>query len=310
MRKLENLRAFFENDGVDPDDDPVVPLERKVSATGPEVPPTPSRLPHLEALVPPLSRVGERELPLDLHSDPIPASELVRKPSPTGAAPATAAKAGVRFGVSIIAGPSRGQRYRLPTTGAVVGRTRGAILFPDDLHVSGLHASLIVRDGVLHVRDEGSTSGVFIAIGAPEPLPERGYFSAGNRLFRYAGVLVAPPGFASGRVLSFGAQLTPGQPTYAIEEIMLGGRTGRSILGSGPALTIGQTRCDFSFPAEPSLAPKHCEVVPQKSGALLKDTSSGLGTFLRLLPGVERPLGSGDRLRIGQQILQVAFLTA
>jgi hypothetical protein len=36
--------------------------------------------------------------------------------------------------------------------------------------------------------------------------------------------------------------------------------------------------------------------------------SGGLGTFVRLASGVERPLRPGDRVRLGQHVLQVENL--
>ncbi len=65
-------------------------------------------------------------------------------PSPGTARPAPAAS---RFGLTVVAGTTRGQRYKLPVTGCVVGRNRGAILLPDDTFVSALHATFLVKDG-------------------------------------------------------------------------------------------------------------------------------------------------------------------
>jgi len=52
------------------------------------------------------------------------------------------------------------------------------------------------------------------------------------------------------------------------------------------------------------LAARHCEISPAPQGAVLRDLSGGLGTFVRLT-AQERPLKQGDRVRIGQQTLTV-----
>jgi pSer/pThr/pTyr-binding forkhead associated (FHA) protein len=77
------------------------------------------------------------------------------------------------------------------------------------------------------------------------------------------------------------------------------------VITGGPLLTIGQQQCDLSYPGDETLAPRHCEISPNGPGATLRDVSGGLGTFVRLPPGIERPLSAGDRVRIGQQVIQV-----
>jgi len=98
-----------------------------------------------------------------------------------------------------------------------------------------------------------------------------------------------------------------GQVHYAVEEVLLGDRGGRCLLSPGPVLTVGQGRCDFSYPNDEGLAPRHCEISPLPDGAMIRDLSGGLGTYVRV--SGERPIKTGDRLRIGQQTLQVEALS-
>ncbi|MCY1014447.1 FHA domain-containing protein [Pyxidicoccus sp. MSG2] len=242
---------------------------------------------------------------------PVPDSAMPLKPgaapAATPGAPRPAPPAASRFGLAVIAGSTRGQRYKLPVTGCVVGRQRGAILFSDDAYVSPLHATFLVKDGALFVRDESSASGVFVAVAGTEALAPRTLFSAGQRLFRYTGRLepVAP---VAGRPHVYGAPVPLGQAVYGVEEVLVGGRAGRAVVTAAPLLTIGQANCDLSFPGDEGLAGRHCELSPTPTGALLRDLSGGLGTYVRLAAGVERPLRPGDRVRLGQHVLQVENL--
>ncbi|MCP3143298.1 FHA domain-containing protein [Pyxidicoccus xibeiensis] len=245
---------------------------------------------------------------------PVPDSAMPGRPGAPGApGPAAAATArpappaASRFGLAVIAGSTRGQRYKLPVTGCVVGRQRGAILFPDDAFVSPLHATFLVKDGALFVRDESSASGVFVTVAGTEALAPRTLFSAGQRLFRFTGRLELP-GPAAGRPAVYGAPVPLGQAVYGVEEVLLGGRAGRAVVTAAPLLTIGQANCDLSFPGDEGLAGRHCELSPTPTGALLRDLSGGLGTYVRLASGVERPLRPGDRVRLGQHVLQVETL--
>jgi pSer/pThr/pTyr-binding forkhead associated (FHA) protein len=215
-------------------------------------------------------------------------------------APVKAAAAPSKFALVVISGSSTGQRFRLSVQGCQVGRSRGAMLFPDDPFISPLHAAFSIREGRLHVRDEGSASGVLVTVHQ-ELLPPGTLFAAGNHLFRYAGSLEPVPP-VSGRPVVYGAPLP--QALYLVEEVLVGGRAGRAVVTHGPLLTIGQSLCDLSFPNEEGMASRHCELTPTPAGATLRDLSGGLGTYVHLAGG-ERALNPGDRVRIGDQILQV-----
>jgi pSer/pThr/pTyr-binding forkhead associated (FHA) protein len=221
--------------------------------------------------------------------------------APRAAAPS--APVASRFILGLVSGTGRGQRFRLMANGCTVGRTRGAILFPDDVHVSAHHAAFRIKDGQLTVKDESSASGVFATIRAPEVLPPGGSFVIGQRLLRYQGLLTldAP---VPGKPRTYGVPLPPQGVPWALEELLVGGRPGRAVATFQPLLTLGLAGCDVNFPGEPGLAPRHCELTASSKGGLLRDLSAGLGTFVRL-GAQERVLQAGDRVRIGDQVLLV-----
>jgi pSer/pThr/pTyr-binding forkhead associated (FHA) protein len=223
----------------------------------------------------------------------------------SAAAPATAAT-GPRYGLTVLAGPARGQRFKLAASGAQIGRSRGAILFPEDPFVSALHASLAVRDGKLFIRDEASTSGIYVSINGQETVPAGATFCAGLRLFRYVGPVEPVAPTKSTEVQTYGAPLPNGAEHYVIEEVLLGDRPSRALMTPGPTITIGQSGCDLTFSSDEGLAKRHCEVAPMPNGAMVRDLSGGLGTYVRCQG--ERAIRPGDRLRIGQQTLQVEEL--
>lgn len=237
---------------------------------------------------------------------PAPPVAAPAAPAP-GQAAARPAPAASRFGLTVVAGSTRGQRYKLPVTGCVVGRSRGAILLQDDAFVSALHATFLVKEGALFVRDENSASGVFVTIPGTEAIAPRTLFSAGARLFRFSGRIEIPIA-QQGQPVVYGAPVPLGQAIYAVEEILVGGRAGRVVVAATALLTIGQAHCDFSFPQDDGLAGRHCELSPTATGAMLRDLSGGLGTYVRIPPGTERPLRSGDRVRIGNHVFQVETL--
>jgi pSer/pThr/pTyr-binding forkhead associated (FHA) protein len=222
-------------------------------------------------------------------------------PSPRPAAPS--APVASRFILGLVSGPARGQRFRLMANGCTVGRSRGAILFPDDVHVSAHHAAFRIKEGQLTVKDEASVSGVFASIRAPEVLRPGGMFVIGQRLLRFQGLLSIPP-LEAGKPRAYGVPLPPQGVLWALEELLAGGRPGRAVATAQPLLTLGLAGCDVNFPGEPGLAPRHCELTASARGGLLRDLSAGLGTFVRIGPE-ERVLQAGDRVRIGEQVLLV-----
>jgi pSer/pThr/pTyr-binding forkhead associated (FHA) protein len=226
----------------------------------------------------------------------------VNKP-PVSSGSALQQAPGPKFGLTVQAGPARGQRFRLGATGAQIGRNKGVILFPDDPFVSPLHATLTVREGKIFVRDENSTSGVYASVSGTETVANGSLFATGLRLFRFVGPIEPAAPWNRADVLVYGAPLANSQVHYLIEEVMLGDRPGRGLITPGPVFTIGQGKCDFSYPSDEGLAPRHCEIAPMPTGAMIRDLSGGLGTFVRL--NGERALKVGERIRIGQQTLQV-----
>jgi pSer/pThr/pTyr-binding forkhead associated (FHA) protein len=273
-------------------------------------PPSGSRPALAEARAP---RPPPQPAPAERPAPPVPeapAPKVAPAAAPAApAAPGTArpAPAASRFGLSVVAGTTRGQRYKLPVTGCVVGRSRGAILLAEDAFVSALHATFLVKEGALFVRDESSASGVYVTIPGTEAIQPRTLFSAGARLFRFSGRIEIPVS-QPGQPVIYGAPVPLGQAIYAVEEIMVGGRAGRAVVSAAALLTIGQAHCDLSFPQDEGMASRHCELSPTATGAMLRDLSGGLGTYVRLAPGVERPLRPGDRVRIGQHVFQVELL--
>jgi pSer/pThr/pTyr-binding forkhead associated (FHA) protein len=253
-----------------------------------------------------------RMTPVPTPGGPVssPSGSMRAPPRPTfqssSSQPAAGASTGPKLGLTVLAGPARGQRFKLASSGAQIGRSRGVILFPDDPFTSPLHATLAVRDGKLSIRDEGTPSGVYVSIGGTETLAPGTAFCTGARLFRFGGAVEPQPAWNRSDVLVYGAPLPNGQTHYAIEEVLLGDRPGRCKLTPGPVFTIGQGHCDFSYPNDEGMAQRHCELAPLPVGALLRDLSGGLGTYVRITG--ERPLKVGDRVRIGQQTLQVEQL--
>jgi hypothetical protein len=200
-----------------------------------------------------------------------------------------------------------GAVFRLDAEVTEVGRSRGAISFPDDPTLAAHQASFVFRDGSLHVRDEGAPGGIHLRLrGLSTPLRPGDHLVAGDHLLRYAGPLApaAPPPPDGTRRL--GAP-RPGGAALVLEEVLEGGVTGRVFVRSGPSVTIGRAGCAVNLGDDPYLSQAHAELVVDGAGGVrLRDLGSSNGTFVRLPERTERELRDADVVRMGREVLRVA----
>jgi len=206
---------------------------------------------------------------------------------------------------------AEGTVYRLEAESTEVGRSRGALLFPDDTTLAAHHATFLFRGGSLHVRDEGAPGGVFLRLrGLSIPLRPGDQLVVGDRLLRFAGPLppaAAPPPDGTRRL---GAPRPPG-PAVVLEEVLEGGVVGRVFVRAGPTVNIGRAGCAVNLGDDPYLSQAHAElVVDADGGARLKDLGSSNGTFVRIPSRTERELRDADVVRMGREVLRVAVVEA
>lgn len=199
-----------------------------------------------------------------------------------------------------------GAVYKLDAASMAVGRSKGAILFPDDATLAPHHATFLFRDGSLHVKDEGAPGGVHLRLrGLSIPLRPGDHLIAGDRLLRFAGPLAPAAPAAPDGTRRLGAPRPTGA-AVVLEELLEGGVTGRVFVRSGPAITIGRAGCSVNLGDDPYLSQAHAEILVDPSGqARLRDLGSSNGTFARIPPRGERELRDADVVRMGREVLRV-----
>jgi pSer/pThr/pTyr-binding forkhead associated (FHA) protein len=200
-----------------------------------------------------------------------------------------------------------GATFRLNADRVEAGRTKGAILFPDDPCLAPHHATFFYRGGTLHVRDEGAPGGVSLRLrGLSIPLRAGDHFAVGERLLRFAGLLPPAPPPPPDGTRRLGAP-RPAPPVVVVEEWLEGGAGGRVFVRSGPAVTIGRAGCAVNLGDDPHLSQSHAEIVVEQDGsARLRDLGSSNGTYVKVPPHAERELRDGDHVRMGHEVLRVS----
>ena len=211
--------------------------------------------------------------------------------------------AGLAKLVLVKADTGDGLAYQLSGTEHVVGRTEGAILFPEDPLLSPRHANFLYRDGKLFVSDEASTNGVFIRIHTPARLESGAAFLVGEQLLQIEALApdFGPQPDAEGTY--FYASPKRASKMRLIQRIR-GGDIGLIVRARGDSITLGREGNDVNFPDDPFISGRHAEVsISQDGGFVITDLGSKNGTFVRIVG--ESPLVHGDYVFVGQQLFRV-----
>lgn len=201
-----------------------------------------------------------------------------------------------------------GAEFRLNKDEVQAGRSTGMVLFPSDPFMAPLHATFVYRDGRLHVRDEGTTTGTYVRLRGSTELSPGGEFVVGEHRMRYHGAIPAAGGPAPDGSLIQGAPRPDG--AVVVEDILTGGRPGR-VWHLGPGtVTFGRQGCEVNLGADRFVSTRHCQLEIQGGRSHLSDLQSVNGTFVRLPAKSERALTHGDYLLMGSQVLRVEIADA
>src|SRR4051794_24653713 len=86
--------------------------------------------------------------------------------------------------VQILEGGGDGDVFPLKTGENLVGRGTGQVSFPHDGYVSSKHATIVVGDGTLLVRDLGSANGTFVRVNGEASLSPGDLLLVGEQILR------------------------------------------------------------------------------------------------------------------------------
>lgn len=269
---------------------------------------TPDPIELLDPVADPASSAPHLDPPGRTVPPLLPFESVALEPAPAGGGPPAPGADAVAYHLVLERGDGKAGT-RLPVNGpeTAVGSSEGALPFVGDPWLAPRHATFLVRDGRLWVRDEGTAGGTFLRLrGLSVPLRPGDAFAVGDRLLRFGGTLPVPSPPAPDGTRRLGSP-RPAGPAVLLEERLAGGPTGRVWLRSGPSVTLGRAGCAVNLGDDPFLSQAHAEVVLDSDGtARLRDLGSANGTFVRLPPRAERELRDGDLVRVGRQVLRIS----
>ena len=198
-----------------------------------------------------------------------------------------------------------GSQWRLQAAETVLGRTDGAVLFPDDDTLAHRHCRLSWKDGELWVCPEPSTNGVYLRLRGPTQIGPGDEFVVGSQRLRVLGEADRPLHMSSPdpstRVL--GSLVRPG-PSICLLRIAPAPAEHEVFHRHQRLLTMGRSRCDVNFARDGFVSERHAQLTRSDDGPLtLEDLRSRNGTYLRLRQAEK--LVHGDLLLLGDKVLRV-----
>jgi len=238
-----------------------------------------------------------RSIPADTATPPPSARPGQPAPVPETARATASAKRAFRL-VPLRHDGVPGPIVPLGPEGATCGRLRGLLRFEEDATVSPDHARFTYRGDALLVEDLGSLNGTFLRLRKPRPLLAGDEIRLGRQLLRVElmprpadGPAAKPWGSPDA---GYRARLT---------QLLDGGGTGETFPLLAGENTIGREVAMVCFPGDRFVSARHARIEVAPSSMTLEDVGSSNGTFVRIQ--APEPLGAGDQVLIGMQLLRV-----
>ena len=196
-----------------------------------------------------------------------------------------------------------GMTFALRSTECIAGRNVGQVLFPDDSFASRRHVTFYYKDQRLHVRDEGSTNGVFFRVTSTMALQHGDLFLVGEQLMRFD-LMRLPEDTPNAEGTYFlGSRRRTG--AFRLVQLFPSRDEGLTYVARTDAISIGREGCDINFPTDRFISRSHARIdaLAAGGGFELVDLDSRNGTYVKL--SAECVLEHGDHVFIGQQLLRM-----
>jgi pSer/pThr/pTyr-binding forkhead associated (FHA) protein/ferredoxin len=189
--------------------------------------------------------------------------------------------------IRVITGNVEAEEFPVTKNGlTTIGRKDCDLNFPDDLLLSGRHASITHGPEGYFLRDDGSTNGVFIKLKEAQPVEA-----------------------AHGHIVRLGKQLLLFETesgSHAFIHIDQSGKPVNRYEISAKTIVLGRQAPDISLdPEDLTLSRRHLSIILKERRVWVKDLGSANGSYRKVKNMA--PLTPGDCFRIGQQIFKFSL---
>jgi RNA polymerase subunit RPABC4/transcription elongation factor Spt4 len=193
-----------------------------------------------------------------------------------------------------------------------IGRLGCELSYPQDPLLADRHASLLIREGRLFLREYDRQHGAYVKQRQDTELTPGDIFLLGRDLFRFTLQSLesgAPPSDSpQGTYVLVGApKLQRGPMTARLEHIDLSGSVIQEYSLEKPETTLGRKTGDIVFKDDPFMSGLHARIVAQPGRFMLQDLKSKNGVYRKIRDEVE--LKDGDEFFVGEQLFRTALKT-
>jgi len=192
-----------------------------------------------------------------------------------------------------------------------IGRLGCELSYPQDPLLAERHASLLIREVRLFLREHDRQHGAYVKQRQDTELTPGDVFLLGRDLFRFTLQALespAPSESPQGTYVMMGApKLQRGPMTARLEHIDLSGNVIEEYSLEKPETTLGRRNGDIVFKDDPFMSGLHARIVAQPGRFMLQDLKSKNGVYRRIRDEVE--LKDGDEFFVGEQLFRAALKT-
>jgi adenylate cyclase len=199
---------------------------------------------------------------------------------------------------------SLGTQTRVSSRGLSIGRTEGDLLFPEDDHMSPIHARLTLRGEQMVVSDVSTGHDVMVRVTEAYLLQDGEVIKVGRQIFRFAEACEAIAVAANtGTTIGQLSSIISG-PAAELQRL---NPAGKDLTIHFPVnadvIILGRERGTYTFPEDGFMSRSHAKVCQRGENFFLEDLGSRNGTFVKVKGSA--PVPNGSAILVGKQLFNV-----
>ncbi len=185
-----------------------------------------------------------------------------------------------------------------------IGRSEGAITFPEDESMAAASVRIFVDDGQLFIQDlSQGAQNVFLKIAGGYTLQNQDIVLMGRQVFKFREVSGAMSAAAELGVSLAEVSRTLEEPVAELVRMNPRERSAARCPLSLEEIFFGRVKGTYTFPEDKLMSRSHARVLQRAEDFIVEDLGSRNGTFVKLRGTA--PLAANGMILLGNQLLRV-----
>lgn len=196
-----------------------------------------------------------------------------------------------------------GSQWRLQAGETTLGRSQGAVLFPDDENLAERHCRFVFRGPDLWLEPEATTNGVFVRVRGRARVGPGDEIVVGAQRLRLLADDDRPMKVEGDVTTKTLGSMVKSSPPIALLRVAPDPAQNEVFFRCQRLLTLGRNHCDVNFPRDSFVSERHAQLSFEEDGLVLEDLRSRNGTYTRVRQPVQ--LQHGDLVLLGDKVLRI-----